>query len=266
MVERAEPELVGTQQQHWLDRIEIEYPNIRAVLQWATSKGRFDMLGRIGAALWRFWWLHGYVTEGRQWIAETLMNEQQVPIVYLGKLYQGAGSLAWVQGDYDVAEAAFTRSLDIFRVNEDRAGIAGALNNLGVIALYHGDYLQAAERYQRSLELRRAIGDRWGMGISLNDLGEVLHIQGDYAGAIQHHEESLSIRRELHDTFGTASSLTNLGCAALAIEDYLHAQAYFEEALTLFRGLGDKQRIALVLTNLGSVAIHIGSCRPPEAH
>ena len=180
MVEHAEPELVGTQQQHWLDRIEIEYPNIRAVLQWATSKERFDVLGRIGAALWRFWWLHGYVNEGRQWIAETLVNEHQIPVVYLGKLYQGAGSLAWVQGDYDVAEAAFTRSLDIFRVHEDRAGIAGALNNLGVITLYHGDYVQAAERYERSLELRRAIGDRWGTGISLNNLGEIRHIQGDY--------------------------------------------------------------------------------------
>src|SRR5579871_374420 len=259
LVERAEPELVGAEQQHWLDLLESDYPNIRATLQWATSQERFDVLGRIGAALWRFWWLHGYVSEGRQWIAETLASEQQVPPASLGKLYQGAGSLAWVQGDYDVAEAAFTRSLDIFRANEDRTGIAAALSNLGVIALYHGDYTQAAERYRQGLELRRAIGDRWGMGISLNNLGEVLHIQGDYAGAIQHHEESLSIRRELRDTFGTASSLTNLGCAALALKDYARARSYFEESLTLFRSLGDKQRIALVLTNLGGVAIRLGN-------
>jgi predicted ATPase len=259
MVECAETELVGAQQQQWLDRIETEYPNIRAVLQWAMANDRLDVLGRIGAALWRFWWLHGYVSEGRQWIAEALGNQQNISTIYLGKLYQGAGSLAWVQGDYDVAESAFTRSLEIFSANEDQVGIAGALNNLGVIALYHGDYDRAADCYKRSLEIRRTIGDRWGMGISLNNLGEVFHIQGDYQGAIRRHEESLSIRRELQDTFGTASSLTNLGCAALAIDDYTYAQAYFEEALALFRSLGDKQRIALVLTNLGSVAIHSGN-------
>ena len=259
LVERAEPELVGAQQQQWLDRIEMEYPNIRAVLEWAMANQQIDVLGRIGAALWRFWWLHGYVSEGRQWIAEALIREHEISTIYLGKLYQGAGSLAWVQGDYNDAESAFTRSLEIFSANGDRAGIAAALNNLGVIALYHGDYVRAADCYQHSLEIRRAIADRWGIGISLNNLGEVLHIQGDYRGAIQQHEESLSIRRELQDTFGTASSLTNLGCAALAIDDYAPAQVYFEEALTLFRGLGDKQRIALVLTNLGSVAIHAGN-------
>ena len=258
MAERAEPELVGAEQRHWLNRIELDYSNIRAALQWTRDTVRLDILGRIGAALWRFWWLHGYVSEGRQWIAQALMNEERVPQHYLGKLYQGAGTLAWVQGDYDVAEAAFTRSLDIFRANKDQASIAGALSNLGVIALYHGDYMQATDLYRQGLELRRAIGDRWGLGISLNNLGEVLHIQGDYAGAIQHHEESLSIRRELRDSFGIASSLTNLGCAALAIRDYVHAQSYFEEALTLFRSLGDKQRTALVLTNLGSVAICVG--------
>ena len=223
MVERIEPELVGAEQRHWLDQIELDYSNIRAALQWARDKARLDILGRVGAALWRFWWLHGYVSEGRQWIAQALMDEEQVPQAYRGKLYQGAGALAWVQGDYDVAEAAFTRSLDIFRANGDRAGIAGALSNLGVIALYHGDYVQAADLYRQGLDLRRAIGDRWGLGISLNNLGEVLHIQGDYVGAIQHHQESLSIRRELGDSFGIASSLTNLGCAALAISDYVPA-------------------------------------------
>jgi predicted ATPase/Tfp pilus assembly protein PilF len=265
MVERIEPELVGAEQRQWLDRIELDYSNIRAALQWADDKTRHDILGRAGAALWRFWWLHGYVSEGRQWIARALMNEEQVPQTYRGKLYQGAGALAWVQGDYDDAEAAFTRSLGIFRANEDRAGIAGALSNLGVIALYHGDYIQAADLYRQGLDLRRTIGDRWGLGISLNNLGEVLHIQGDYTSAIQHHQESLSIRRELHDSFGIASSLTNLGCAALAINDYTHAQSYFEEALTLFRGLGDKQRIALVLTNLGSVAIRVGELSASRA-
>ena len=123
----------------------------------------------------------------------------------------GAGVLAFVQGDKAASRALFEESLALSRSLADKQGTASMLNNLGIMAHQEGDPLAARALYEESLAIRRELGDKWGIGASLNNLGLVAQELGEYDEARSLHEESLAIRRELGDTLGIAGSLGTWG-------------------------------------------------------
>ena len=69
LAEMAEPQLIGQTQADWLTRLAVEQGNFRAAITWALATEPMTTLAlRLCAALWRFWWLHGHVSEGRYWL------------------------------------------------------------------------------------------------------------------------------------------------------------------------------------------------------
>ena len=68
LAETAEPHLVSADQAVWLKRLAVEQANLNAALKWAQSAGE-NLIGlRLSAALWRFWWMHSHLSEGRRWL------------------------------------------------------------------------------------------------------------------------------------------------------------------------------------------------------
>jgi non-specific serine/threonine protein kinase len=219
LAEEAAPGLKGPEQVVWLGRLEIEHDNLRAALRWAQEAGAQQAGLRLVGAVWRFWYMCGHLSEGRSWLEGLLV---------------GVG--AWEP----VAREPTTR--------------AKALNGAGVLAWAQGDYARATVLHEESLALRRELGDKRGIADSLTNLGAQAWAQGDYARATVLHEESLALYQELGDKRGIATSLTNLGAQAWAQGDYARALALYEESLALFQALGDKYGIAVSLNNLGLVA------------
>jgi predicted ATPase/class 3 adenylate cyclase len=290
LAERAEPELTGPEQVIWLDQLEKEHDNLRAVLKWCAETGALESSLRLGGALWRFWSTRGYLGEGLRWLDAALAQAAR-PTRVLAKALNGAANLAREQGDYDKAKRLHEQGLAASREQDDRRGTAEALNNLGLIALYQGqhgaaqqycgeglalfreiddkggvagalnnlgnlarergDAERAAALHKESLALRRGLGDKRGVALSLNNLANVVLNQGDHRRAAALHEESLALRRELGDRAGVATSLNNLGNVARARGDYRAARAGYEESLAVRRDLGDKRRVAAALNNLG---------------
>jgi predicted ATPase len=73
LAERSEPELVRPEQKEWLDRLETDHDNLRAALDLCLNTAPLTLSALLLAgALWRFWDLRGYLTEGRTWLAEAL--------------------------------------------------------------------------------------------------------------------------------------------------------------------------------------------------
>ena len=67
MVARAAPEFFrGAESAAWLDRLDREHDNLRAVLQWSLDEPGEERQGlQLAAGLWRFWEIHGHLAEGR---------------------------------------------------------------------------------------------------------------------------------------------------------------------------------------------------------
>ncbi|MBC8103398.1 MAG: tetratricopeptide repeat protein, partial [Cytophagales bacterium] len=271
MAETAQPELTGPEQARWLRRLESEHDNLRASLLWYEREAGGERGVRLVGALWQFWAVRGHLGEGRRWLDQALSRPastgkegegaeaSEAEAAARGKALNGAGALAYSQGDYAAARTRYAQSLAVRRRLGDPRSIAASLINLGNVVLEEGDWEGARSLYEESLALLRPLGDPRFIANALGNLGLVAHYQGDYARARALHEESVvERRRQVGDHRGIAFSLINLGNVSLAQGDYASAQAQFEESLAILRPLGDRQFIANALGNLGLVALRQG--------
>ena len=250
----AKPRLLkGSDQEQWLQRLEIEHGNIRAALSYALKQGENESALQLAGSIWKFWLTYGYISEGRSWL-QAALSAIVAPTATRAQALNGAGNLAHSCGDYEAAGRFYEESLLIRRELGDKQGIASALNNLALAAHAQGDYAQVEALQEESLALKRTLGDRWGIASSLGNLGVLAHDRGNYERAWALHEESLTIRRELGDKLGIALALGNLGVVALSRGQHIEANALHEESLAIRQDLGDRQGTAESLVNMGNVA------------
>jgi DNA-binding CsgD family transcriptional regulator/Tfp pilus assembly protein PilF len=231
---------------------------LRAALGW--SLGRKDELGlRLAGALSRFWYIRGYLSEGRRWLEEGLaVRNGTVLSPERAKALAGAGWLAEALGDYEWARAAHEESLSIYRRLENEKGVASSLANLGRVALFQGDQEWASERLEESLALLRESRNEWELSRVLTSIGIIALRRGDHDRAATSFEEALFLHRNAGDARGVAVSLNNLGFAMLFRGEGERAMTLFEEALARDRENRDAEGIAASLVNLGLAALITG--------
>jgi tetratricopeptide (TPR) repeat protein len=250
--------------------LEDEHDNLRAALQWLVNQSQVELSLWLTGVLWRFWWIHGHLSEGRRWLdaalalghgggfSSTTSAEQVSPELrqrtVQAKALNGAAILAAVQGDYGAARTLFEANLALQRETGNKQGIADSLTNLGNVAYEQGDYGTARTLQEESLALQRETGNKQGIADSLTNLGNVAYEQGDYGTARTLQEESLALRREMGDKQGIADSLHNLGNVAYERGDYEATRALYEESLVLRRELGDKHGAAYSLEGFAELA------------
>ena len=257
LAEEAEPLLTGPQQTTWLARLEKEHDNLRAALDWTLgAEGNVVIAARLCAALWRFWLMHGHLTDGSERLNRVLKRaEASIPPEIRTKLLTGAGTLAQNQGRYRMARTLYDESLELYREQGDARGMAQALTNLGWIGWRLSDYQTARVRSEEGLTLHREQQDRRGMALALNNLGWVAQFRGEYAKAHSYFEEVLTLQRAMNDKRGVAFALNNLGGTLASQGDYARAIALLEDALVAFREVGDRHLTGFTLSRLGE-AVH----------
>ena len=72
LAEEAEPHFKESQQIMWWDRLEDEQDNIRTALSWLIKHQEGESALHFCGALYWFWYIRGYWSEGRQWIGRVL--------------------------------------------------------------------------------------------------------------------------------------------------------------------------------------------------
>ena len=73
LAEEGARHLPGPDQPRWLDRLTIDYSNLRAALRWTMDTGDVELALRFIAGLWRFWQLDGRLDEGTE-LAESALR------------------------------------------------------------------------------------------------------------------------------------------------------------------------------------------------
>ena len=212
LAEEAYPELKGANQLEWLERLEAEHDNMRAALSWALERKEVEVALRLGGALWWFWSVRGYQSEGRRWLEEALAMEGRGSPEVRAMALAGAGVLAWEQGDFDRAQEACEEGLELL-ANEGREASEAKLSLLaclGWVAWQREEYGQAKQLFEESLALSREMGDTWWIANSLLGLAVVSHSRGDYERATELYEQSMDLFREQGDKQCLAYCLNNL--------------------------------------------------------
>jgi predicted ATPase/transcriptional regulator with XRE-family HTH domain len=115
-----------------LERFDVEHENFRSAICWCMKEDTTAEIGlRLAADLWHFWYVRGYLAEGRRWL-EVVLNrtEGMSNTLARAQAYNGAGCLAERQGDYVTARSLLSQSLAIYEALDDKVGIKGVRNNL----------------------------------------------------------------------------------------------------------------------------------------
>ena len=102
----AESELAGTEQAAWLDRLEREFDNLAAALEWLLASGRAEDALRAISALERFWRAHAHVSEARRWLSLGLsLAAGALPADVRAAALRTAALQAAAQSDWGAARA-----------------------------------------------------------------------------------------------------------------------------------------------------------------
>jgi predicted ATPase/DNA-binding SARP family transcriptional activator len=274
----------------WLDKLEREHDNLRAVLAWcletvdsrqwsvvssklepltslptahcslptASQPTVSDLVARLAMPMCRLWYLRGYWTEGRERLSALLASGAlAADSPPRARLLCRAGQLAWLQGDYGAARSLLLESLTLFRALGNPEDLPAPLNALGEVARTQGDYALAQSLFAESRALLLAEGDRGNGAWALQALGETALEQGDVAaeGLL---EESLALFREVGDRRGISYALSHLGEAARLHGELSRARTLQQESLTIQREAGQKAGTAMSLGYLARAMADAG--------
>jgi predicted ATPase/DNA-binding CsgD family transcriptional regulator len=259
LVQRAALNLTGPEQAQWLQRLDCEYSNIRAVLDRARA-GSVDaaILPQFAAALWRYWNVRGYWGEGRGWTTTALPQVPPRAARLRLELLHGSSVLAWRVREHTAATALAEEAIALARRLEDRPTQAHALRTLALIARDRREFLRARELAAQSLALFEDVQDRQGMATAARLVGLVALERDDVSSAREPFERSLALSRELGDDRGAAWSTYGLAAVALAVGDLTQAAALGEACLAAFQERAERDGVAQALVHLARIALARG--------
>ncbi len=270
LLEKAWQNTLGAEHWRWYAQLEQEHDNLRAALYWSVEQEGVtgvETVLQLSLALYQFWMVSGYVSEGRRWLERALARSEESVTLGRARGLVSAGTLVFLQDDYDQAEALLRQSQIVYLKLADATGAGIALQKLGQVALARGNYALACSLTEEALAYFREAGDKWStfgvsptpdreagdewimylIAVALDNLVRVAIAQGEYARARSLAEECLAHSRRANDRRNTSLSLFHLALLAFSEGEQTVAHSLVEESLTIAREIHFKWGLALSL-------------------
>jgi predicted ATPase len=256
--EEAAPYLASAARWEWIERLSADYWNFVAALEW-TLANRPEWCLRLAGALGWFWFVRGYIADGRSWVERALAaTDQTEQTAERARALHWAAGLAFAQGDFASAQEPDEQSVAIYRELGDQRGLAYGLHLSGAIVGQRGGP-EALPALEESVKLFRAVGDHWGLALATSGLGDGEMLTGGLARAHTLYEESLALYQEQGDIWGRATVLQSLALLVWTESDLAAAGALYAESAQYARTLGDKWDLARALTSAAAIALQQGN-------
>ncbi len=261
LVEEMLPHLSGQDQQKWLDRLEVEYDNIRAALSWSLTGSQVEAGLRIAIAIYQFWTIRDYTEEGLAWMERLLGGAgEAVSSVVQANGLAYAAFLAGFRGNAaaQIAHGREAATVAEAAGAEGKRALVWALAAQAYGARAEGDYQTEFALGERVIRLNRELEDAYQLGVTLSVYSFSAMALGKYDRARAMLNEALGLLREAGNPYRTAMALNYSGDLARCERDYAAARAAYEQGASLLRRLDAPRDLASVLQNLGHTWLHLG--------
>jgi len=198
LAEEVEPYLFRPEWESWLERLSREDANLRAALAWSKANQDGVEIGlTLAGALYYYWFLLGYLHEGRTWLEGMLQRTgSSERSAARGRALLGAGWLAWAEGDFEAASLRAEEALAMVREAQDKRLIGRAESLLGFVRTTQGNTAAARPLLEESRTLFKDLGDLWNEAFTFYQLGSVAYRSGDPAAVRAHFEGSQRIETD----------------------------------------------------------------------
>ncbi|MDN5762768.1 MAG: tetratricopeptide repeat protein, partial [Microlunatus sp.] len=261
----AAPNLVTADQERWLRSLDAEVANIQLAVDHLTETDPDAALGLVGN-LWRWCYLRGRYTDGRTWLRGALAAGVAAPPELRAPVLAGAGTLSFLQCDYEIAHGQLVEGLTLYEELGDDAGAAYCLSRLGSIARERGDYATAESLHRRALSIAERIGDEQAAATELNYLSFVAWLGGDLDGADRFGDAAMHRLRRAGDREQIAWTLINSGVTARYQGDLEGAEILLHQAYEVCEQVGFSEGIAWTRNQLGVLARLTGQLQAAREH
>ena len=226
----------------WLEQFEADHDNFRAALTWSIETDQAAIALQLAGHLSWFWYLRGYLGEGRSWLERALAETSGASAGDRALVLHGVAVIAHWQGDDARAMTSLDEALPIWEHLGDYWGIINTLRMLGTVAEDGGDYEKAGPLFQLALERARVAADQPNVALTLDHLGIVNLGLGNLDAAIMYLDEALDLQQSLGDKWGAAISFSFLGLIAGERGEFERAEWFLRESLTSALANGCQQR------------------------
>ena len=261
LAERTEQDVDGPAAPEALALLDLDRPNLQAALDWLIDHEETEDALRLSAALWRFWRIRGYLSEGRDGLAGALALPGSVASPVRADALWKLGYMLFFLGEYDAARDRIEQSVALFAKAGDQAGEATALDSLGTVWLALHELQRARTSHERALAIRQEMGNRFESGVTLANLGRIALHLGEPDAARAMLEEALAIARESGSRREFGHRCLNLSQVEIAERKLPAARELVKQALVIFEEIGDQVAIADSLEMLGQVTSELGDAR-----
>jgi predicted ATPase/transcriptional regulator with XRE-family HTH domain len=272
--EAAKPELQGPRQASWFDRLERENDNLRAALEWSSTRlgtgaaGSLDAVGasarveagtRLAEALGFFWVLRGRGRESLPHVMALVALAPPSTTARARAVTVAAHVHGHMLGDYQTAIPFADEGLRAWRVLGDAHGIAVAILRRAQLVFESGDYPLAetlfGEARDHFRELERA-RDHRGYGPEVPTtlwLAEVAQARGEAEAAQHLYDEALGEARARGDGHAVAHALRELARMWRTRGDPTQALALLRESAAIYVPIKDIRCACILLDDLAGV-------------
>jgi len=231
LAQAAEPHLYQPERDTWLERLDSEDANLRAVLRWCKENGDTVEIGlRLSGSLTYFWFNRGYLREGLSWVeamlARTADSDRSTA---RAKALFSAGFLSWKEAKAEAAARYAEEALSIFRERGESLWSGRAQWVLAVSRMAQGHVAEARLLLEECLSIFKEMKSASGEWHALGFLGINSEIQGNYVEAVFYYRECLQCCQQVHDMIYGPTVLAVLAGASAALGDKEATRSYFEE-------------------------------------
>jgi predicted ATPase/class 3 adenylate cyclase len=264
LAEEAARHLPGPDQPRWLDRLTVDYPNLRAAVRWSIEAGEVELAQRSVAAMWRFWQQDGRLEEGTELSEAALaMPGSDAPTRARMSAVMAAGGIAYWHGRPQDAMRYYEEELRLALELGDLAAEADASWNLSFERFIAEDVEGATRLFERARDIYAEIGDEGG---AARAGWSAITVQAEDHPNIESLEalhEVLATFERLGDTWYACQTMMSIAWAHLAGNDIATASRWFSRALTTGSSLRDRTSTTIALPLAALLAVLAD--RPEEA-
>jgi len=265
----ADSRLRGPDAVVWYKRLELEHDNLRAALQWALDRERYEDAAWLGVALHHFWYTRGHWYEGARWLEQLLPHRQALALdlrlATLLTLYRFWRALE----DFRSIDRYMHELKELLEKSPYRPLRAAAWHR---IATSTPDFSQAIIMWEQCIALARESAAAPGLRAEFCAFADGAYLlaealfryairlidAGEYGRAARLSTESIALLQMQGDREFIAFGFGNLGRVALLQGDVERARALFLEAVTIAAAVGNRLGLAEWQPRLAIVTLYAG--------
>jgi len=263
LTENAELQLYGKMALNWVNRLEAEYDNLRAAIEWGLDNNVMAVL-RMAGALPNFWFRRGYESEGIKWIHEALERVQRLPelegdaardrLAIIAKSWQSVAFMAFSQGDMLNASAAAATCADYARQLGDKKLLATVLIFEASSKMMSGRFDDVDAIMHEAMSIVDESNDPFAIGMAYGMLGSRMIMAGnDSEEAQAYTAKALAALKGNENRFGHAMVLFAMAMGARFNGRFDEARAQFTPLLPVFRDMGDYHRSNMIRSEIAHI-------------